>query len=108
MKNRIDSRKTVETGVNPLLCAFNFFVANYLSPHALPPVEVARFNSLVPYFTRKGYIIADQLRKHGRPRVSQSGNRGRRWRGKYCFTSRDEQIIGYQTNNIFEYPWNLV
>ena len=29
-----------------------------------------------------------------RPRVSQSVNTGRRWRGKYCFASRGEQIIG--------------
>ena len=38
-------------------------------------------------------IIVDQLRKHRRPRVSQSVNTGRRWRGKYCFASRGEQII---------------
>ena len=29
-----------------------------------------------------------------RPRVSQSVNAGRRWRGKYCFASKGEQIIG--------------
>ena len=28
------------------------------------------------------------------PRVSQSVNIGRRLRGKYCFASRGEQIIG--------------
>ena len=38
-------------------------------------------------------IIFDQLRKQRRPRVSQSVNTGRRWRGKYCFASRGEQII---------------
>ena len=27
-----------------------------------------------------------------RPRVSQSVNAAHRWRGKYCFASRDEQI----------------
>ena len=29
-----------------------------------------------------------------RPRVSRSVNADRRWRGKYCFASRGEQIIG--------------
>ena len=29
-----------------------------------------------------------------RPRVSQSVNASRRWRGKDCFASRGEQIIG--------------
>ena len=38
-------------------------------------------------------IIFDQLRKQRRPRVSQSVNTGRRWRGKYCFASRGDQII---------------
>ena len=38
MKNLIDSRKTVDTGADPLLCAFNFFVANYLSPTP-PPIS---------------------------------------------------------------------
>ena len=28
------------------------------------------------------------------PRVSQSVNAGRRWRGKYCFASGGEQITG--------------
>ena len=28
------------------------------------------------------------------PRVSQSVNAGRRWRGKYCFASGGEQIRG--------------
>ena len=67
-------------------------------PYPLPPVEVVRYNSLIPYFTRKGYIIVDQLGKHSRPRVSQSVNAGHRWRRKYCFASRGEQIIGGYQN----------
>ena len=63
-------------------------------PHLLPPVEVARYNSLAPYSNRKGCINVDQLGKQRRPCVSQSVNAGRRWRGKYCFASRGEQIIG--------------
>ena len=45
-----------------------------------------------------------------RRRVSQPVKTGRRWRGKYCFANRGEQIIGgYPKNNyIFEYPCNLV
>ena len=41
-------------------------------------------------------IIVDQLpaEKQRQPRVSQSVIAGRRWRGKYCFASRGEQIIG--------------
>ena len=69
-------------------------------PHPLPSVEVARYNSLIPYFTRKGYIIVDQLGKHSRPRVSQSVNAGHRWRRKYCFKSRGEQIIGGYQNQL--------
>ena len=44
--------------------------------------------------TRKGCTIVDQLRKQRRPRVSQSVTAGRHWRGKYCFASGGEQIIG--------------
>ena len=34
----------------------------------------------------------------------------RRWRGKFCFASRGEQIIEKvpQNNYIVEYPWNLI
>ena len=40
--------------------------------------------------------IVDQLRKQRRPRVFQSVNAGRRWRGKYGFARGGEQIIrGY-------------
>ena len=39
-------------------------------------------------------LFCDQLRKQRRLRVSQSVSAGRRWCGKYCFASRDEQIIG--------------
>ena len=35
---------------------------------------------------------------------------GRRWRGKFCFASRGEQIIEKvpQNNYIVEYRWNLI
>ena len=47
-------------------------------------------------------VIVDQLKKQRRPRVSQSVNAGRQWRGKYCFESRGEQIIGgYQKTITF-------
>ena len=43
-----------------------------------------------------GLSVVDQLRKQRQPRVSQSVNTDRRWRRKYCFASRGEQIIrGY-------------
>ena len=93
MKTLIDIRKTVETAVDPRQCAFNFFWQITSAPHLLPPVEVARYNSLAPYSNGKGCINVDQLGKQRRPRVSQSVNGGRRWRGKYCFASRGEQSI---------------
>ena len=56
----------------------NILMENYLSPDPLPPIAVV-----------------GQLRKQRRPRVSQSVNAVRRWRGKCCFASRDERIIGW-------------
>ena len=43
-----------------------------------------------------------------RPCVSQSVNAGRRWRGKYCFGSIGEQIIGRypKTITFFNIPGN--
>ena len=42
------------------------------------------------------------LRKQRRPRIFQSVNAGRRWRGKYCFASRGE---GYpETITFFNIP----
>ena len=95
----------------------NFFVANYFSPHPLPPATVHVRNPwpltctwilLVKGCTLGTFsscaIIVDQLKKQRRPRVrvSQSVNAGRQWRGKYCFASRGEQIIGgYQKTITF-------
>ena len=85
-----------------------FFVANYFFPHT--PSHQSRLHVIIPWpltvylnSTRKGCtlgkfsscaIIVDQLRKQRRPRFSQSVNAGHHWRGKYCFASRGEQIIG--------------
>ena len=39
------------------------------------------------------FFVANYFSRR-RPRVSQSVNSVRRWRGKYCFASGGEQIIG--------------
>ena len=50
----------------------------------------------VQILVQKGLLnyFAANYFSHRRPRVSQSVNDGRRWRGKYCFASGGEQIIG--------------
>ena len=79
----------------------NFFVANYFHHprlHVIIPWPLTVYLNCTP----KVCIIVDQLRKLRRPRVSQSVNAGHRWRGKYCFASRGEQIIGeYPKRNTF-------
>ena len=65
------------------------------------PSHQPRLHVIIPWplnvylnSTPKGCMIVDRLRKQRRPRVSQSVNARRRWRRKYCFASRGEQIIG--------------
>ena len=50
-------------------------------------------------------LVTESVR---RLRVSQSGKVSRRWRGKYCFASRDEQIIGGYPKTITSLELSLV
>ena len=58
--------------------AVELFVANYFTPHPLPPVAVARYNSLAPC-----HVLRCEQRQTDHRRVPKS-------------------------NEIFDYPWNLV
>ena len=70
------------------------FVANYFSPTSPPSSRGCTF------IGRVVALIVDQLRKRRRSLVSQSVNAGYRWRGKYCFVRRGEQIIGEYSKTI--------